>query len=87
MEDKIIKLAEYETLYEAEYAKDVLKANGINAVVVGDSLQGVGPYMSQPNLNCIEVLVFEADLKKATEILENAAEEELNNNDEDEVED
>ena len=38
MEDKLVKIAEYETGFEAELAKTQLESEGINAAVLGADL-------------------------------------------------
>ena len=66
MDDKLVTLEKYETLYEAEFAKDVLEENGIKAMVVGDNLQVI-PYIDQTVV--VEVKVLTDDLDKAKDIL------------------
>ena len=67
MEDKLVTLKQCDTLFEAEFAKDLLLENNIKAMVVGDQLHNVS-YLSEATI--VQVKVFECDLEKAKDILE-----------------
>lgn len=70
MDDKLVTLARYKALYEAQFAKDVLLENGIKAIVVGGNLAGVPNIVLGATKRVIEVKVFAADIEKAATILE-----------------
>ena len=63
MEDKLVKIAEYETGFEAELAKTRLEAEGIKAAALGADLVA---NMHTIQLAMVELQVFEKDVEKAT---------------------
>jgi len=70
MDDKLVTLEEFNALFEAEFAKSDLEANGIKAVVVGEMLGGAYPYTTfGARRSVVELKVFAADVDKAKEIL------------------
>ena len=66
MDDKLVTLGEYATIYDAEFTRDVLQENGVKAMVVGDSLKDIMPVDGMIN---VQVKVFEGDLDNAKKIL------------------
>ena len=66
--DKLVTIAEYLELYEAELAGGNLKASGIKAMVVGEKAQGVYPFGG--NTLCVQLKVFESDVERAKGILQ-----------------
>jgi hypothetical protein len=67
MEDKLVKIAEYETSFEAELAKSRLEDEGIKAAALGADLVA---NMHTIQLAMVELQVFEKDVEKAMQILE-----------------
>ena len=70
MEDKLVKIAEYETGFEAELAKSRLEAEGINVAALGEDLVANMPF---GQLCMVELQVFEKDVEKAMQILESVS--------------
>lgn len=66
MDDKLVTLEQYDTLFEAEFAKDLLKENGIKAMVVGDSLKDILPV---DGMIYVLLKVFARDVDNAKNIL------------------
>ena len=66
MEDKLVTLGEYATIYDAEFTRDILEENGVKAMVVGDSLKDIMPVDGMVN---VQLKVFEGDLDNAKNIL------------------
>ena len=79
MEDKLVKIAEYETGFEAELAKVRLEEEGIEAIVVGGDLVA-----NMPTIEVIrvELQVFEKDAEKAAQIIAAIAKENESESDE-----
>lgn len=71
MEDKLVKIADYETGFEAELAKTRLEDEGIKAAVLGGDLVA---NMHTIEAFRVELQVFEKDVKKAMQILESEPE-------------
>ena len=71
MEDKLVKIAEYETGFEAELAKTRLESEGIKAAALGADLVA---NMHTIQLAMVELQVFEKDAEKAMQILESVPE-------------
>ncbi len=71
MEDKLVKIADYETGFEAELAKSRLEAEGIKAAALGGDLVAV---MHTIEAFRVELQVFEKDVEKAMQILESVPE-------------
>ena len=66
MEDKLVKIAEFETVFEAELAKVRLEEAQINASVQGGDLVTMMVPLQQVR---VELLVLEKDAERAKEIL------------------
>lgn len=77
MEDRLVTLKNYETMVEVLFDQDLLLKNGIQSSINnGDSVE-LMPMFSEIN-NGLQIMVFENDLEKALEVLEeyeNAVEE------------
>jgi hypothetical protein len=70
MDNKLVTLEKYDMLYEAEFAKSDLEANGIKVMVVGEMLRGAYPQnLCNARRAFIELKVFASDVDKAKEIL------------------
>ncbi len=67
MSDELVTIAEFETAYEAEAAKDCLEGNDIKAAVVGENL--VSMMVPIPEVT-VELKVFEKDAERARAVLE-----------------
>jgi hypothetical protein len=67
MDDKLVTLGEYSTIYDAEFTRDVLQENGVKAMVVGDSLKDIMPVDGMVN---VQIKVFAGDLTKAASIIQ-----------------
>ncbi len=67
MSDELVTIAEFETAFEAETAKDCLEENDIKAAVVGDDL--VTMMVPMPEVT-VELKVFEKDAERAKAVLE-----------------
>ena len=69
MDDKLITIAEYDQEFEAQFARDMLKNSGINAVIVGGNVKSLAhPAMSMS----VQLKVFEADVERGRQILTEA---------------
>jgi hypothetical protein len=66
MNDELVTIAEFGTVFEAQIASDELNENDIKAMVVGDDLKMVSPMVGP---STVEVKVFEADAEKAKALL------------------
>ncbi len=66
-DEKLIKIAEFETGFDAELAKQTLDSAGIESIVVGEDIGAIKPY-STTSFN-VELQVFEKDVEKAKQIL------------------
>lgn len=77
MEDRLVTLKNYETMVEVLFDQDLLLKNGIQSSINnGDSVE-LMPMFSEIN-NGLQIMVFENDLEKALQVLEeyeNAVEE------------
>jgi hypothetical protein len=67
MSDELVTIAEFETAFEAESAKDCLEENDIKATVVGEDL--VSMMVPIPEVT-VELKVFEKDAERAKAVLE-----------------
>jgi hypothetical protein len=67
MSDELVTIAEFETAFEAQIAKNTLEDNNINATVVGNDLMAISPSVGQ---TWVEVKVFTKDAEQAKNILE-----------------
>ena len=67
MDDKLVTIAEFETVFEAELAKVRLEEAGINASVLGGDLVAMMVPLQQVR---VELQVLETDVDRAKEILE-----------------
>ena len=70
MEDKLVTVADFADHIAANAAKLQLKADGIEAVVVGENLMGAYPTYGTMR---IEVQVMAEDVAKAKAVLESVA--------------
>lgn len=68
-EDKVIAVKYYETVVEAEIDMNVLKTNGIECIYNDDTVVGVFPIFDDKERG-IELMVFEKDLERAKQLLE-----------------
>ncbi len=66
--DKLVTVAEYLELYDAEFAKNRLESEGIKAMVVGEKAQGIYPIGG--NTLCVQLKVFKSDIEQAKSILD-----------------
>jgi hypothetical protein len=66
--DKLVTIAEYLELYDAEFAKNRLESESIKAMVVGEKAQGVYPFGGSTLY--VQLKVFESDVEQAKSILE-----------------
>lgn len=66
MDDRLITIAEFEKVFEAQIAKAALEGNGISAAIMGEEVQNLLPIDGMLN---VQLQVFAADEKKALEIL------------------
>jgi len=69
MNDELITVAEFSTVFEAEIAKLELDNNGINSIVVGGDLVTMMPPIESIK---VELKVGDADVGKAKAILDSA---------------
>ena len=67
MSDKLVTIAEFDMVFDAEMAKDCLLDNGIKATVVGDDLIAISPAVGK---TMVEVQVFAEDVEQAKTVLE-----------------
>jgi hypothetical protein len=65
--DKLVTVAEYLKLHDAEFAKTQLESSGIKAMVVGENVHGLYPADGMLN---VELKVFARDIERAKSILE-----------------
>lgn len=68
-EDKLVSVKYYETVIEAEIDQNVLKTNGIECIYNDDTVVGVFPIFDDKERG-IELMVFEKDVEKARQILD-----------------
>lgn len=68
-EDKVVSVKFYETVVEAEIDMNVLKTNGIECIYNDDTVVGIFPIFDDKERG-IELMVFEKELEKATQLLE-----------------
>jgi len=66
MSDELVTIAEFNTAFEAEAAKDYLEDNEIKAVVVGEDLMSM--MVPIPEVT-VELQVFEKDAERAKVVL------------------
>ena len=67
MDDGLVTIAEFENAFEAQVAKAALEDNGISAAIMGETVQNLLPADGMLN---VQLQVFAADEKKASEVLE-----------------
>ncbi|MDR3326707.1 MAG: DUF2007 domain-containing protein [Prevotellaceae bacterium] len=67
MEDRIINIKSYENLYDAGYARDFLKENGIEAFVSGENTAQLYPVFSSSF--GVRLNIFARDKERAEELL------------------
>ena len=82
--DKLVSVKYYETVIEAEIDQNVLKTNGIECIYNDDTVVGVFPIFDDKERG-IELMVFEKDVEKARQILDeyHAADDTVADSDED----
>ena len=68
-EDKLVSVKYYEAVIEAEIDQNVLKTNGIECIYNDDTVVGVFPIFDDKERG-IELMVFEKDVEKARQILD-----------------
>ena len=66
MDDGLVTIAEFENAFEAQVAKAALEDNGISAAIMGETIQNLLPTDGMLN---VQLQVFAADEKKASEVL------------------
>ena len=66
MDDRLVTIAEFENVFEAQVAKAALEDNGISAAIMGEKIQNLLPTDGMLN---VQLQVFAADEKKASEVL------------------
>ena len=66
MDDRLITIAEFENVFDARTAKAALEGNGISAAIMGEEVQNLLPIDGMLN---VQLQVFAADEKKASEVL------------------
>lgn len=71
MNDELITVAQFDTVFEAEIAKLELENNEINSIVVGGDLVTIMVPLEQIK---VELKVMETDVEKAKTILDSLAE-------------
>ena len=71
-DEKLVKIAEFDSEFDAELAKLALDNAGIESVVFGEGISSIKPYTST-EFN-IELQVFEKDVEQARQILAEKAE-------------
>jgi len=67
MSDELVTVAEFNTAFEAEAAKDYLEDNDIKAIVVGEDLMSM--MVPIPEVS-VDLQVFEKDAERAKVVLE-----------------
>ena len=65
--DKLVTVAEYLVIYDAEFAKSLLESSGIKATIVGENVHGLYPADGMLN---VELKVFQRDVERAKGILQ-----------------
>lgn len=68
-EEKVVSFKFYSSLIEAEVEMDVLKSNGIECMLNDGTMVGIFPIFDDKERG-IEVLVFEKDLDRAKQLVE-----------------
>ena len=66
MDDKLVTIAEFESDLDAQMAKSVIEANGINAIIVGGNVKDLLPVDGMLN---VQLQVFARDAEQARAIL------------------
>ncbi len=69
-ENKLVAVKYYDTVIKAEVDADVLKKNGIECIYNDATLVGVFPIFDDKERG-IELMVFDKDLERAKQVLEN----------------
>ena len=65
--DKLVTIAAYAAIHDAEFAKSQLESEGIKTTIVGENVHGLYPADGMLN---VELKVFESDTERAKSILE-----------------
>lgn len=66
-DDRLVVVRTFFDRFEADVAQSALEAAGIEAMIRSDDCAGLRPHMSMTN--GVELLVREADVERATEVL------------------
>jgi hypothetical protein len=69
MEDKIVTLKNYDTMVEALFDLEILRANHIECFINNEQLVELYPMFADINEG-LKIVVFEKDLEKAYKVLE-----------------
>lgn len=69
MEEKLITLKNYESMVEAMFDQELLRAANINSTMNNEDAVDLLPMFGEIN-DGIRILVFENDLEKALKVLE-----------------
>ena len=67
-DQRLVTIARYENGFEAQLAQITLEKAGIHAVIIGESLGTAFPDLSK--IDYVELQVFEEDLDRAQQCLE-----------------
>jgi len=62
MDDKLVKIAEFQSDIEAQMAKSALQANDIDAIIVGEPIKDLLPV---DGMLYVELQVFASDVERA----------------------
>lgn len=69
MESKLVLLKNYETMVEALFDQELLRENGIESTINNEGLVELMPMFTEIN-DGLGILVFETDLEKSIQLLE-----------------
>ncbi len=67
MDDKLVKIAEFQSDIEAQMAKSALQANDIDAIIVGGPIKDLLPV---DGMLYVELQVFASDVERAGKVLD-----------------
>lgn len=67
MDDRLVKIAEFQSDIEAQMAKSALQANDIDAIIVGEPIKDLLPV---DGMLYVELQVFASDVERAKAILD-----------------
>lgn len=66
----LVVVRDFDTALEAELAREILEANGVDASVIADNVGGVGTVPLELPTEGAKLLTTKKDLKKALTVLE-----------------